>query len=115
MGINLSGCHALMPQKFPQALQRGAVIQHSCGEGVTEHMRRPFLQCCHHREVLSYDTLHLVTRHALSLVVEKKSHASYSTHFLITSGYIVAKFQPQFTPKGNDTLFIAFSRHLELT
>ena len=114
VGIDFRRTDALMAQQVLDALKPCTVVQHRRGKGVTQHVGRAFLQRRHSRQVLMHDQIHLVARHPMPLVAQEQGVA-VTLHLFVTHGDIPFKGIGQFCAEGHDALFVALTRHLELT
>ena len=102
-----------MTEQLAYTLKSGIMVEHCRGKGVAEHVWRPFFHRRDLGEVVLYHFPHLHVGYALSFAVEEKSVGD-SRYILVASALIVLKDFGQFVAEGNDTLFVAFSSHLQL-
>ena len=114
VGINFRRTDALMAQQVLDTFKTSTVVQHRRGKSVTQHVGGALLQRGHPRQVLMHDLIHLVARHPMPLIAQEQGVA-VTRHLFVANGDIPLKGLSQFRTEGHDALFVAFTRHLELT
>ena len=114
VGIDLRRADALMTQQILDTLQPSTVVQHGCGEGVTEHMGRLFFQRGDGRQVFPHNLLHLFPRNPQALVAQEQRFVPIS-ELRITHRHIAMQFCCQFLSEGDNTLLVPLARHFQLT
>ena len=114
VGIDLCRVDTLMPQQFLDAFKSCTIVQHRRGEGVPQHVRRTFLQRCYKRQISMYDKINLTSCHPLSFIAQEQSTILTQSELLPPSLEILIKRICQLLAKGNDTLLVPLSRHLQL-
>ena len=113
VGIDLRRRDALMTQQVLDTFKTGTVVQHRCGKGVAKHVRRPFLQRSHHREVLANNQIHLIASHPLTFVTQEQ-RLMLICELRVAYSHEMLQLSLQLLPEGNDALLVPFTRHFQL-
>lgn len=112
--VNLRRRHAFVTEQFLHAFQSRPVIEHRRGEGVPQHVWRTVLLGAHATKLFSHPVPHRRTVETEALAVYEKC-AVVSYHATVSLFDIAFQLRFQFLAERYKALFVAFSRHLQLT
>ena len=114
VGIYLRGGKALVSEQVLHPFEIGLMVEHGGGEGVAQHVGRPFLERRHLREVFAHEVLHLVAVHTQSVVVDEE-RMPHMWLLRIAACHVMVQSAFQFIGEGYEPFLVALAQHLELS
>ena len=112
--VDLGRLQALMPQQLADTFQSGAIVEHGCGEGVSEHVRRAFLHRGHLGQIVLGGGVDAVGRDTLAALFHEECSLCRA-HLTVAHFDIVLQLLGHLLSEGHDALLVSLAGHFQLS